>query len=83
MVPMVKPADEAQSEEEPSKSKVSSFWSSFLYMLIEKWAQLGHTSPYKLLLTAILPVMSVQLRWLIKIMYGKMAVSYRFYAVTI
>ena len=37
MVPTVKLADEAQSEEEPSKSKVSSFWLSFLCMLIEKW----------------------------------------------
>ena len=34
---MVKPANEAQNEEELSKSKVSSFWLPFLYMLIEKW----------------------------------------------
>ena len=60
MVPMVKPADEAQSEEEPSKSKVSSFWSPFLYMLMEKWPQLGHTRSCQLLLTAILLVMAVQ-----------------------
>ena len=33
MVPLAKAADETQSEEETSKSKVSSFWMSFLYML--------------------------------------------------
>ena len=33
MVPLAKPADETGSEEEPSRSKLS----SFLYMLIEKW----------------------------------------------
>ena len=38
MVPLTKPADETQSEEEPSRSKVSSLWSPFLYMLIEKWS---------------------------------------------
>ena len=37
MVPLAKPADEPQSEEEPSKSKVCSLWSPFLCMLIEKW----------------------------------------------
>ena len=37
MVSLVKPADKTQSEEEPSKSKVTSLWSPFLYMLIEKW----------------------------------------------
>ena len=37
MVPLAKQADETQSEEEPSRSKVSSLWSPFLYMLIEKW----------------------------------------------
>ena len=37
MVPLAKPADEkTESKEEPSKSKVSSFWSPFIYMLIEK-----------------------------------------------
>ena len=35
--PLTKPADETQSEEEPSRSKVSSLWSPFLYMLLEKW----------------------------------------------
>ena len=37
MVPLVKPADETRNEEEPSKPKVSSFWSPLLYMLKEKW----------------------------------------------
>ena len=37
MVPLAKPADEIRSEEEPSRSKVSSLWLPFLYMLIEKW----------------------------------------------
>ena len=37
MVPLAKPADETGSEEEPSRSKLSSLWSPFLYMLIEKW----------------------------------------------
>ena len=64
---MVKSADKVQSEEEPSKSKVSSFWSPFLYMLIEKWPYLGHTSSYQLLLTAILLVMPIRLRWYINI----------------
>ena len=36
MVPMAKLANGIQSEKEPSKSKVSSLWSLFLYMLIEK-----------------------------------------------
>ena len=36
MVPLAKPADETQSEKEPSKSKIYSLWSPFLYMLIEK-----------------------------------------------
>ena len=36
MVPLVKAADETHSEEEPSKSKASSFWLPFLYMLVEK-----------------------------------------------
>ena len=36
MVPLTKPSNETRSEEEPSKSKVSSLWSPFLYMLIEK-----------------------------------------------
>ena len=40
MVPLAKPADKTRTEEEPSKSKVSSLWSSFLYMLIEN----GHKS---------------------------------------
>ena len=48
MVPLVKAADETQSEEEPSKSNVSLFWLPFLYMLIKKWPQLGHTNSYQL-----------------------------------
>ena len=48
MVPLAKPTDETQSEEEPSRSKVSSLWLRFLYMPIEKWPQLGHTSSYQL-----------------------------------
>ena len=47
---LTKASDETQNEEETSKSKVSSFWSSFLYMLIEKQSKLGHTSSYQLLL---------------------------------
>ena len=39
MIPLGKAADETPSEEEPSKSKVSSFWLPFLYTLIE-------TQPY-------------------------------------
>ena len=35
MVLLAKPADGTQSEKETSKSKVSSLWSPFLYMLIE------------------------------------------------
>ena len=35
MVQLVKPVDKPQSEEEPLKSNVSSFWSPFHYMLIE------------------------------------------------
>ena len=35
MVPLAKTADKTWSEEEPSKSKVSSLWLLFLYMLIE------------------------------------------------
>ena len=38
MVPLMEPANKTQGEEEPSKSTVSSFWSPFLYMLIEKWS---------------------------------------------
>ena len=37
MVPLAKAADETGSEEEPSRSKLSSLCSAFLYMLIEKW----------------------------------------------
>ena len=37
MVPLAKPANETRSEEEPFRLKVSSLWSPFLYMLIEKW----------------------------------------------
>ena len=36
MVPLAKPADETRSEEKQSRTKVSSLWSPFLYMLIEK-----------------------------------------------
>ena len=35
MVPLAKSANETQSEEEPCKSRVSSLWSPFLYMLIK------------------------------------------------
>ena len=37
MAPLAKPADETRSEEEPSRLKLFSLWSPFLYMLIEKW----------------------------------------------
>ena len=37
MVPLAKLADKPGSEEEPPRSKVSSLWSPFLYMLMEKW----------------------------------------------
>ena len=43
--------------------KVPSFCLPFLYMLIENWPWLGHTSSYQLLLTTIL--LTVQLRWYI------------------
>ena len=36
MVPLVKAADEIQSEEELSKSKVSLFWLPFLYILASR-----------------------------------------------
>ena len=43
---MMKEVDEAQSEEEPSKSKISSIWSPFLCLLNEKWT-------YSLLSTSV------------------------------
>ena len=45
MVPLVKAADETRSEEETSKSKLSSFWTSFLYMLIENSHNLAILAP--------------------------------------
>ena len=48
MVPMVKPADEAQSEEEPSKLKVSSFLVAITLYANRKMAT---TWPYSLLST--------------------------------
>ena len=45
MVPLVKAADETRSEEEMSKSKLSSFWTSFLYMLIKNIHKLAILAP--------------------------------------
>ena len=61
-VPMVKSAHKARREEELSKSKVSSLWSPFIYMLIAKRPQLGHASSYQLLITTILLITPVRLR---------------------
>ena len=57
---MVKSADEAQSVEKPSKS------SFFILLAISLHANKnGHMSSYQLLLTAILLVTPIQLRWYI------------------
>ena len=49
MVPLVKPTDKTRSEEEPSKSKVSSLWSPFLYMLIKNCHTLAILAPINFL----------------------------------
>ena len=48
MVPLAKPANETRIEEEPYKSKVSSFWLPFLYMLIENGHNLAILAPINL-----------------------------------
>ena len=48
--------------EKPCKSKVSSFWSTFIYMLIERWPQLGHTSSYQPFLIAISLIIPIWFR---------------------
>ena len=45
MVPLAKAADATRSEKEPYKSKFSSFWSPFLYILIENDHNLAILAP--------------------------------------
>ena len=75
---LVTPADETRSEEEPSKSKVFSMWSPFLYMVIKN----GHNFAILALITFLnchfthhacsIKTVYKQITW------DKMAVSYSF-----
>ena len=60
MVPLARAANETETEEEPSKSKVPLFWSPLLYMLIENSCNLAMLAPISFLLKSILLITCVQ-----------------------
>ena len=49
MLPLAKPVNKTGSEEEPSRSKLSSLWLPFLYMLIENGHNLAILAPINFL----------------------------------
>ena len=79
-IPLANAVDETQSEEEPSESKISPFSLPFLYMLIEKLLQLGHTSSNCHFTHHTHPIQVVYKQ----IMYMRQngCCSYRFYVLT-